>query len=149
MIENVPLDLNYNLEFDKIRKKGEAVLYSALFPGAGQSYLSRKGSHYLLGVAAAGCLGGYFYFNQQALTIHEQYINEQSNISRREQLKSDWQTNLNTGQNLLYGAIGIYAVNLLWVALMPDDTKRIKELGFKANYNNDLKTQEIGITFKF
>jgi hypothetical protein len=149
MVENVPLDLNYTLEFGKIRKKGIAVLYSALFPGAGQSYLSRKGSPYLLGVAAAGCLGGSFYFNQQAVSLYDEYLSEVSNIGLREQLKSDWQKNKVTSQNLLYGAIGIYSVNLLWVVLMPDDTKRIKELGFKTNYNNDLKTQEIGITFKF
>lgn len=148
-IEDAPLNINSNLEFDKSRKKGEAIVYSMLFPGAGQSYLLRKGSPYLLGVATAGCLGGYFYFNQQAIDLHHQYIGEVSNISRREQLKSDWQKNLNTGQNFLYGAIGIYAANLLWVTLMPDDTNRLKKLSFNADYNSALKMPEVGFTMKF
>ncbi len=148
LLEKKPVNLEYNLDFDKVRTKGNAIFYSALFPGAGQAYLLRKGTPYLMGVAALGALGGYFYFANEANSAYELY-NIEYDETARNAYKQDYQNNLDKSNYFLYGAIGIYAINLIWVAIMPDDTKRIKNVAFSANLNPQFNITELQLSIKF
>ena len=133
---------------DKARKKGVAMVYSALFPGAGQSYLQRKGFPIIMGVSAYGAIGGSILLNKQAVSSYDSYVLEMNEASRAG-YKDDWKNKSALSRNLVYGAAGLWAINMVWVLAMPEETVMPQNLSLQG-YSGILPGQQgISLAIKF
>jgi hypothetical protein len=140
--------LSFNLIPDKPRKKSEALIYSILFPGAGQSYLARNSSPLITGVAAYGIIAGGIIFHGKAVSSYDNYLAEQ-NPNLRGQLKDDWKSQKKLSDTLISGGAAIWAANLVWILLLPDDTNRFTDLQFIDSKLPGQNVRSLGIAFKF
>lgn len=134
-----PVSLNFDLvpentKEPKIRKKSTAVIYSLIFPGAGQSYLMRKPLPLLLGVASYGALAGSVIMNRKAVENYDNYLTD-TDPDKRASLKSQWETQSQLSRSLAYGAAGLWAINMIWVLIMPDEVHRNKNVSLHG-YSN-------------
>ncbi len=133
-----------NLTPTQHRSKGLAMLYSALMPGAGQAYLKRGGAAWLMGVATYGLVGAAVMQNNAAVDAYENYKTEEDTNKKNDYL-NDAETKYNQSQMLLYAAAGTWFANMVWVALMPSDSKRFKNIKPMISYNPDSKTVNYGV----
>ncbi len=99
--------------------KTNMMLYSTLLPGLGQTKISGGKPYWLLGVLGYGCIGGAVWYNRQSAKSYDQYLyshnREESNNYFNQSLKED-----NISKALGYTALGIWVINLVWVALIPN-----------------------------
>lgn len=130
------------------RSKGAALLLSAVWPGAGQTYLNRGGAVWLSGVLVYG-LGAASY--SQRVKAVEAYNNYQAadDVTLRNQYVTEAETAYNTSQTLMYAAIGAWGVNMIWTMLVPSDSKRFKNVKPTANYNSQNGTLNYGLAIKW
>jgi hypothetical protein len=55
-------------------KTGKHLLQSAVFPGWGLTSLTKGKPYWLLGVAGVGCIATSYYYNQQAHSSYDEYL---------------------------------------------------------------------------
>ena len=139
--------IDLNLEPAQHRSKGLAILYSALMPGVGQTYLNRGGAAWLTGIATYGLLGAAIMQNNAAVDAYENYKTE-GGASKKNDYLTDAETKYNQSQILLYTAAGTWLANMVWVALMPPDNKRFKNIKPMVGYNPNNKILNYGITMR-
>ncbi len=91
---------------------------SVIFPGLGQKKASRKGAPLLLGVIGYGSLAasGYFFYDYNKK--YDQYL-EAMTVIESKRLFDESDKSYKTARNLIYGAAGIWAINLIWSAVIP------------------------------
>ncbi len=102
-------------------KKTKYIFQSVIWPGWGQTNLSNGKPYWLIGIAGTACLAGSFWYNNQAVNSYDQYIDATTAKDNEKYYDLAVQQD-NTSKILAYSAIGIWAVNILWVALAPDKT---------------------------
>lgn len=91
---------------------------SVIFPGLGQKKASRKGAPMLLGALGYGALATSGYFIYDYNKKYDQYL-EAMSVTESEKLYEESNKSFKTARNLIYGAAGIWAVNLIWSAVIP------------------------------
>ena len=135
------------LEPEVYRKKGAALVYSLLLPGMGQRYLKRKGVEPLMGVVGYGLLAGSLSKYNSAANSYDLYL-EKTDIKNRAELKQQWQNEKKQSENMLYGAVAIWAGNLLWTLLSKDEEGHYQKMKTKIKFDNLTNTGEISILFQ-
>ncbi len=99
--------------------KGKLLVLSTVWPGWGQSKLKKGKPYWLIGVAGVGCIAGSYWYNQQSVNSYNQYI-DAITISDSDKYYNQAIQQDNTSKILAYSAIGIWTINIIWVALMPN-----------------------------
>jgi hypothetical protein len=133
IILNDEQNLKINLEPVKYRTKGNAILLSIIWPGAGQSYLHRGSAHWLMGFAGYGLL----------------------TVAAIKYLNSNDGGFVNTQQdkNMIYTFIisagVIWTTNLIWTLLTPSEREKYQKLNLNVGYNKELGIKEIGLKMNF
>jgi hypothetical protein len=136
------------LEPQKFRTKSNALLLSAFWPGAGQSYIKRGSPHFLMGVAAYGCAGFALERYVNALNIEDEYKNEQDGQQRTD-LKNSYDNSMQMSQYLQIGALAIWGINMIWTAIMPSEKISYNRLKIQALGYPDSKSIGIGLIAGF
>ncbi len=102
--------------------KGILLMQSAVWPSWGQTKLTNGKPFWLIGFAGVACIAGSYLYNQESLKSYDKYVAAIS-FDDSEKYYDQAVSQDNTSQLLAYSAIGIWAVNLIWVAVMPNDVK--------------------------
>jgi hypothetical protein len=137
-------NLKFNLEPLKYRTKGNAILLSILWPGAGQSYLNRGGATFLMGFAGYGLLAGAIVESMNFTENNDHYLNEPS-----KDLANKCKTELNMYYSLLVSAGVVWTTNLIWTIFTPSEEKKYQKLTLNLNYNKLVGITEMGIKMNF
>jgi hypothetical protein len=97
--------------------RGNIVLSSAFLPGLGQKKASGKGGYLAFSGLVYGTAGASLFFYLQ----HSKYYNDYKSASgtERENLFDKSVSSFNMSQYLLYGSAGLWAVNMIWSAVIP------------------------------
>lgn len=91
---------------------GKAILFSALLPGMGTTYVTHRGAAWLWGVLGYGCIAGSVVLNNTAYNKLEDYRLE-SDADQSDKLYKDAQ-GLNAGSLILAGgAAAIWVSNII------------------------------------
>jgi hypothetical protein len=114
-------------KYIKSFNKGSMLLMSAAFPGWGQTKISNGKPWWLTGVAAYGALVGGFIAHTGYLKTYDSYLLEED-IEKRSDLSTKAQNQLNISGALYITAAAIWAVNIFWVALIPDNYKPLQHV---------------------
>lgn len=137
-------NFKFNLEPLKYRTKGNAILLSILWPGAGQSYLKRGSAHYLMGFAGYGLLAGAIVESINFTKNNDHYLNEPS-----KDLANKCKTELNMYYTLLMSAGVAWTTNLIWTIFTPLEEKKYQKLTLNINYNKLVGITEMGMMLHF
>ncbi len=101
--------------------KGKLIAQSAVWPGWGQSKLKKGTPYWLTGVAGVGCIGGSLLYNHKSLNTYNQYIDATATADCDKYYNQAIRQNT-ISDILCYSAIGIWTINIIWTALMPNKT---------------------------
>lgn len=108
----------------KKHKKGKLILQSTVWPGWGQTKYSNGKPYWVIGVAGVASLAGSYWYNQKAVDSYDSYkvavTTYDSNQYYDKAIQHD-----NTSKILGYSAIGIWAVNIIWMTLTPNESKSL------------------------
>lgn len=138
--ETVPSDLTA-----PAYSRANIIASSVILPGLGQKKASRKGAPLLLGVIGYGTLAasGYFFYDYNKK--YDQYL-EAMTVTESKSLYEDSDKSFKMARNLIYGAAGIWAVNLIWSAVMPSSRSGSFAAAVSAN---DLYGIQLCASWKF
>ena len=124
--------------------KKAALFRSLIWPGAGQRYLKREGSEYLMGFVGWSVMGAGIYSYYDASNIYDEYL--ASNITTdRANLKSDYMKSHQNAELFFISAGVIWGLNMVLTALMPSEKKRYNKMGLIGNYNKYSNTMQVGL----
>ena len=99
--------------------KASLLLYSAAFPGWGQTRISNGKPWWLIGVASYGALAGGYIIYQSYLKTYSDY-KAATSASQRTDLFALSQKKFGSSSTLLISGVTLWAVNLAWLALTPE-----------------------------
>ncbi len=99
--------------------KGNLLFKSTLLPGLGQSNISKGKPYWLTGIIAYGCLGGSYWYNRQSIQSYDFYSAAETRDDNDRYFDLANQQD-QISKILAYSAIGIWAVNIVWMVIMPD-----------------------------
>ncbi|MFP4489534.1 MAG: hypothetical protein ACLFN1_09550, partial [Bacteroidales bacterium] len=115
-----------------VYSRGNIIASSVIFPGLGQKKVTRKGAPLLMGILGYGSLAASGYFIYDYNKKYEQYL-ETDIRSESDILYQDADKSFNAARYLAYGAAGIWAVNLIWSALIPSSQPENLAAGVSVN----------------
>ncbi len=119
-------------KYIKAFNKGSMILKSMVFPGWGQSEISKAKPWLLTGVAVYGTLAGGYIYHKKYLDSYDSYKTEEDPLIRADLLDQS-QKQLNISTVMIYSAISAWAVNVLWVAFTPDRYQSLQHVNFSLN----------------
>lgn len=127
-------------KYNKAFNKGSMMLKSAVLPGWGQSIISKGKPYWLTGIAVYGTLAGGLIYHKKYLASFESYKIEED-PEKRADLYDQTQKQSNISTILVYSAATAWALNILWVALIPNTYQplqhaKISLLPTQNIYNN-------------
>ena len=106
-------------------KKGSAMLLSAVMPGLGQSRIYGGSPWWLTGIAAYGAVAGGVVSHLGYLSTYDSYRSEIDPVKRIDLLtKAQQQKDLSAV--LITSGAAIWAVNMVWVAVVPQRYKPLR-----------------------
>lgn len=108
----------------KAHNKGKLILQSTVCPGWGQTKYSNGKPYWVIGVAGVACLAGSYWYNQKAVNSYDSYKVAVTTLDNGQYYDKAIQYD-NTSKILGYSAIGIWAVNIIWMALTPNESKSL------------------------
>ena len=124
---------------DRRMKKGNILISSAFIPGLGQKKITGKPAYLAFTGLVYGSLGASGYLNFiKSKKLKEDYlaaIGEERDI-----MFEKWEKSYNMTKLFAYGAAGVWAVNLIWSAVMPvkQNSPGIPDLSLKTFTKNEL-----------
>jgi len=102
--------------------RGNIIASSLVLPGLGQKKASRKSGHLFLSVLGYGSLATSGYFFMDYNKKYDLYI-EAASPTESDRLFLESEDSYKLSKYFVYGAAGIWTVNLIWSAVIPT-TKR-------------------------
>lgn len=108
--------------------RGNIFGSSLVFPGLGQKKASRNPGPLFLGVLGYGSLAASGYFIMDYSKKYDQYL-DSSIRSESDRLFLESEKSYKFSQYFIYGAAGIWAVNLIWAAVIPTNTNNNMAVG--------------------
>ncbi len=100
-----------------------AMGLSLILPGLGNTYAKKGGAYWLLGVAGYGMIAGSVIMNNSAYNTYQDYKDEKDASDRKDLYdKADQKDKIS--KYLIYGAAGIWALDLLWTGLQAGSVNR-------------------------
>jgi len=131
---------------NKHYSKGGLLLRSAVWPGWGQSKLKKSRPYWLIGIVGYASAAGAVVYNQKSINSYNQYKNVQDIIESNELYDLAIQQK-NTSDILLYSAIGVWVVNIIWTGLMPNNamnSNKYVNFNIIPNYHGENTFVSIG-----
>ena len=139
--DDIELEILANLMFvdepvigrpEKVKEKsgrGKIIASSLIFPGLGQKKASGKKGHLILGAAGYGCVAAAGIMFSESNRAYNRYEEATSQDARDEYFQKS-EDLFNTAKAAAIGAGGIWAINLIWSAIIPiEDNKMTFGLG--------------------
>ena len=132
----------------KSYNKASMMLMSTVFPGLGQAKV-RSRPCWLTGVVAYGALAGGIIANRSFTDTYNSYRIEED-PAKRSELLSLAQKQGNISDALLISGAGLWAANIVWMALIPNKYKPLKyaPLSFTQG-GHDNKIAMLTLKFNF
>jgi hypothetical protein len=119
-------------KYIKSFRKGTSMLASIIFPGWGQTKISKGKPYWLIGVVTYSGLGGGFIAYQNYLKTFEKYKIEED-PQKRADLSDKAQKQLNLSSALFISAASIWSANVLWVGFTPNKYKPLQTVKISLN----------------
>jgi len=129
------------------------VLWSTAFPGMGFVRMDQSKWHLVKGAAGYGCIASSIIFNRLAVSNYNKYLDsyeiEKSDDYFKKSLKQD-----NISEALAYTAIGIWAVEIVWIIIESKHQKSTphmveRRLSIEPGYDPETNSSQIGISYRF
>lgn len=120
--------------------KGILLMQSTVWPGWGQTKLTKGKPYWIVGFAGLACIAGSYVYNQKSLESYDKYVASIS-FQDSEKYYDESMSQDQTSKILAYSAIGIWAINLVWVAVMPN---RVKMNSYSQKYSLQLAPVNLG-----
>ena len=127
--------------------KSSMMLKSAAFPGWGQTNISKGKPWWLMGVAVYGTLAGGYVYHKKYLASNESYKAEEDPLIRAD-LLDQAQKQLNISTAMIYSSISAWALNVLWVALIPDPYLPHQHIKFSLNSIPDINNGGVSLSLR-
>jgi hypothetical protein len=119
-------------KYEKSFNKGTMMLMSTAVPGLGQTRISKGKPWWLTGVVAYGALAGGLIVHQKYLKTYDKYKVEEDLLSRKE-LFNQTQKQMNMSSALIVSGAALWAVNMVWVAIIPNRYQPLKYVKLSLN----------------
>jgi hypothetical protein len=133
---------------------GNALLLSTLCPGLGISKIKNGKPYWLIGVVGYGGLGASYLINKKGYDNYLSYLtNENDNLN--DELLSKSQNQKQLSKTIVYTAIGVWSINLIWTAIKAKKAHKInmtmnkKGMIFFPSYNPVGKTSVLTLKIQF
>lgn len=129
---------------------GKALLFSAILPGTGKTYIKGHGANWLLGVAGYGLITGSVLLNHAAYNKLEEY-RASIDPDERDQLYDEAVVDAGISYLFAGGALVIWVVDFITTGVKAGKAKRSFESRVDLNWKYDpySKAPMIGLTYKF
>jgi hypothetical protein len=108
--------------------RGNVLLSSVFVPGLGQKKASGKSAYFIFSGLVYGGIGATVYFNIKSSGLKEDYNNASG--AERDNLYNDWQNAYDMTVYSAIGTAGIWAINMIWSAVIPIREKEQKKVSF-------------------
>jgi hypothetical protein len=108
------------------------ILLSTVLPGWGQSKISKDKPWWLIGIATYGAAGGGYLFHQKYLKYYDSYKDETDPVQRAT-LSDHAQKSLNISNGLIISAASVWALNILWVVITPNEYLPLEHVKLSLN----------------
>lgn len=118
--------VNYGEPTSRLISRGNIILSSVIVPGLGQKKASGKGAHLITSGLVYGSVGASVYFILKSKKYYNDY--QEASGTLRDELFDKSTKTFDSSQYFLYGAIGAWAINFIWSAVIPireNDSKKI------------------------
>lgn len=112
--------------------RGNIIASSFFVPGLGQSKVNSKKSPLILSVLGYGCLAASTYYIIDSNKKYDQYLDSEFK-EERDRLFGDSEKSYKRARYFVYGAAGVWAVNLIWSAVIPSGRSDNFSAGMSAN----------------
>jgi hypothetical protein len=122
--------------YTKSFNRGSIMLKSTVFPGWGQTNISKGKPWWITGLVTYGTLAGGYLFHKSYRKSYESYMIEEDRLKRADLLEQT-QKQLDISTVMLYSAASAWAVNVIWVALTPNRYKPLEHAKFSLNSSLD------------
>jgi hypothetical protein len=119
-------------KYIKSFNKGSLMLKSAVFPGWGQTEISNGKPLWFAGIAVYGTLAGGYIYHKKYLNSYDSYKTEEDPLKRVD-LLDQTQKQLNISTVMLYSAVSAWAVNVLWIAFIPNKYHPLQNVKLSVN----------------
>ncbi len=131
---------------------GKAILYSALLPGLGNSYIKKGGPYWLMGVVSYGSLAGSIIINQVAAGNMDDY-REAATKDDRDKFFSKAESNDQISKILFITGAAIWVGDIIWTSIQGISAKKAssKKLSMSFNIigNQNIQTPALTLRYKF
>lgn len=146
---NEDIFVNINAEkYIKSFNKGSMVLKSAIFPGWGQTKIYQGKPWWLLGAAVYGTMAGGYLYHKKYHKSYESYKNEEDPLIRADLLEQS-EKQLKISKSMIYSATAVWALNVVWVALIPDRYQPLQHMKLSIKSSQDLYNKGMLLSLKF
>ncbi len=115
--------------------RGKILVSSVFVPGLGLKKASGKSGFLVFSGLAYGGLGAALFLNLQSKKLKDDYLAATGND--RDNKFSKWEKNYNMTRSIIYGTAGVWAVNLIWSAVIPIKENPGKRLDFSLKSFNE------------
>jgi len=136
---------------NKHYSKGGLLLRSTIWPGWGQSKLKKSNPYWLIGIVGYASAAGAIVYNQKSIDTYNNYKNVQD-INESNELYDLAIQQQNISNILFYSAIGVWAVNIIWTGLMPNNTmnsNKYANFNIIPNYHGENTFVSLGFNLNF
>lgn len=118
--------------------RGNILISSFFVPGLGQKKATGKGSYLIYSALVYGAIGSSIYFNSQSEKYYNEYMEATGDL--QDELYDKSIKNYNMSKYSLFGAGGIWAINMIGASVKPIRIKTGKtlSLGLSQTRYNDL-----------
>jgi hypothetical protein len=108
--------------------RGNVLLSSVFVPGLGQKKASGKSVYFVFSGLVYGGIGATVYFNIKSSGLKEDYTNASG--TERDNLFNEWQKAYDMTVYSAIGTAGVWAINMIWSAIIPIREKEQKKVSF-------------------
>ena len=127
--------------------RANLIFKSTLLPGFGQTKISNGKPFWLTGIVAYGCFAGSYWYNRQSIQSYDFYSAAETRTDNDRYFDLAIQQD-QISEILTYTAIGIWAVNIIWVAVMPnrrDQYVSQNRVNFRIRPQSTLNCQTVSL----
>jgi hypothetical protein len=114
-------------KYTKSFNKGSMMLRSMVFPGWGQTKISKGKPWWITGIVFYGTMAGDYFCYHSYFKNYDAYKIEEDPLKRND-YKKEAQQQLNYATTLFYSAAALWAINVFWVAATPNRDQLLQHI---------------------
>lgn len=123
-------------KYTKSFTKGSMMVRSMVFPGWGQTKISKGKPWWLTGIVFYGTMTGDYFCYQNYLKNYNAYKIEEDPVKRID-YKKKAQQQLNYTTTLFYSGVALWAINVFWVAVTPNRDQLLQHINLSLMPSQD------------